>query len=173
MGILVPEAYGGAGADYLSYALAVEEIAKVDAGTAVTVSVHSMICSAILKLGSQEQKDRWLAATCRARRIAGFALTESDAGSDAVAFAPPQRDAATATYSTDASNGAAREATRASSWGCFVPAVPARAASARFSSTRKRRRQRRTRDGETRNPHEQHVRSCVRRRRRRIGCVVR
>jgi len=47
MGILVPEEYGGAGADYLSYALAIEELARVDAGTAVTVSVHSMICSAI------------------------------------------------------------------------------------------------------------------------------
>ena len=60
MGLLVPEAYGGAGADYVSYALAIEEIARVDAGAAVTVSVHSMICSAILKLGSEEQKRRWL-----------------------------------------------------------------------------------------------------------------
>lgn len=86
MGILVPEEYGGAGADYLSYALAVEEIAKVDAGTAVTVSVHSMICSAILKLGSQEQKDRWLPQLAAQDVIAGFALTECDAGSDAVAL---------------------------------------------------------------------------------------
>ena len=45
MGIIVPEEYGGAGADYVSYALAIEELARVDAGTAVTVSVHSMICS--------------------------------------------------------------------------------------------------------------------------------
>ena len=60
MGILVPEAYGGAGADYLSYALAIEELARVDAGTAVTISVHSMICSAILALGNAEQKERWL-----------------------------------------------------------------------------------------------------------------
>ena len=60
MGILVPEEYGGAEADYLSYALAIEELARVDAGTAVTVSVHSMICSAILKLGTKEQKERWL-----------------------------------------------------------------------------------------------------------------
>jgi alkylation response protein AidB-like acyl-CoA dehydrogenase len=86
MGILVPESYGGAGADYLSYALAVEAIAKVDAGTAVTVSVHSMICSAILKLGSEEQKDRWLSQLAADDVIAGFALTESDAGSDAVAL---------------------------------------------------------------------------------------
>ncbi|MBV9332879.1 MAG: acyl-CoA dehydrogenase family protein [Candidatus Eremiobacteraeota bacterium] len=86
MGILVPEIYGGAGADYLSYALAIEELARVDAGTAVTVSVHSMICSAILRLGTQEQKERWLPRLAAEDTIAGFALTESDAGSDAAAL---------------------------------------------------------------------------------------
>jgi alkylation response protein AidB-like acyl-CoA dehydrogenase len=86
MGILVPEEYGGAGADYLSYALAIEELARVDAGTAVTVSVHSMICSAIRKLGTQQQKERWLPPLATADVIAGFALTESDAGSDAAAI---------------------------------------------------------------------------------------
>ncbi len=86
MGILVPDEYGGAGADYLSYALAIEELARVDAGTAVTVSVHSMICSAVRALGSAEQKERWLPALATADVIAGFALTESDAGSDAGAL---------------------------------------------------------------------------------------
>jgi alkylation response protein AidB-like acyl-CoA dehydrogenase len=86
MGILVPEQYGGAGADYLSYALAIEELARVDAGTAVTVSVHSMICSAIRRLGSAQQKDRWLPRLATDDVIAGFALTESDAGSDAAAL---------------------------------------------------------------------------------------
>ena len=86
MGILVPEEFGGAGADYLSYALAIEELARVDAGTAVTVSVHSMICSAIGKLGTQRQKERWLPALASGDVIAGFALTESDAGSDAAAI---------------------------------------------------------------------------------------
>src|SRR5580698_10187633 len=86
MGILVPEAYGGAGAEYLSYALAIEELARVDAGTAVTVSVHSMICSAILKLGTKDQKERWLPLLATRDVLAGFALTESDAGSDAVAL---------------------------------------------------------------------------------------
>ncbi|HEV3092195.1 MAG TPA: acyl-CoA dehydrogenase family protein [Candidatus Cybelea sp.] len=86
MGILVPEAYGGAGADYLSYALAVEELARVDAGTAVTVSVHSMICTAILRLGSAAQRERWLPVLAAQDAIAGFALTESEAGSDAVAL---------------------------------------------------------------------------------------
>jgi alkylation response protein AidB-like acyl-CoA dehydrogenase len=86
MGILVPEEYGGAGADYLSYALAIEELARVDAGSAVTVSVHSMICSAILRLGTARQKERWLKALATGNVIAGFALTESDAGSDAAAI---------------------------------------------------------------------------------------
>ena len=86
LGILVPEEYGGAGADYLSYALAIEELARVDAGTAVTISVHSMICAAILKLGTTAQKDRWLNRLATGNVIAGFALTESDAGSDAAAL---------------------------------------------------------------------------------------
>jgi len=86
MGMLVPEEYGGAGADYLSYALAVEELARVDAGTAVTVSVHSMICSAIRRLGTTAQQERWLPQLATGDVLAGFALTESDAGSDAAAL---------------------------------------------------------------------------------------
>jgi len=86
MGILVPEEYGGGGADYVSYALAIQELARVDAGAAVTVSVHSMICAAILKLGSSEQKRRWLPALAGGNVLAGFALTEPDAGSDAAAI---------------------------------------------------------------------------------------
>jgi alkylation response protein AidB-like acyl-CoA dehydrogenase len=86
MGMLVPEAYGGVGADYLSYALAIEELAKVDAGTAVTVSVHSMMCGAIAKLGTEAQKTAWLPKFAGGDTIAGFALTEPDAGSDAAAI---------------------------------------------------------------------------------------
>jgi alkylation response protein AidB-like acyl-CoA dehydrogenase len=86
MGILVPEEYGGAGAEYLSYALAIEELARVDAGTAVTVSVHSMICSAICRLGTPQQKEFWLPQLASGDVLAGFALTESDAGSDAAAL---------------------------------------------------------------------------------------
>jgi alkylation response protein AidB-like acyl-CoA dehydrogenase len=86
MGILVPEEYGGAGSDYRSYSLAIEELARVDAGTAVTVSVHSMICSAIRKLGTADQRRRWLPPLATGDVIAGFALTESDAGSDAAAL---------------------------------------------------------------------------------------
>lgn len=83
MGIIVPEAYGGAGADYLSYAVVIEELARIDAGTAVTVSVHSMVCAATLKLGTETQKQHWLPKLSSGDGIAGFALTESDAGSDA------------------------------------------------------------------------------------------
>jgi len=86
MGMLVPEDYGGVGADYVSYALALEEIARVDAGTAVTISVHSMITSAILKLGTAQQKERWLPALAGENMIAGFGLTEPDAGSDAASI---------------------------------------------------------------------------------------
>ncbi|MBV8488928.1 MAG: acyl-CoA dehydrogenase family protein [Candidatus Eremiobacteraeota bacterium] len=86
MGIVVPEEYGGVGADYVSYALAIEELARVDAGTAVTVSVHSMICSALMRLGSDDQKRTWLPKLASEDAIAGFALTEPDAGSDAASL---------------------------------------------------------------------------------------
>jgi alkylation response protein AidB-like acyl-CoA dehydrogenase len=93
MGMLVPEKYGGVGADYVAYALAIEELARVDAGTAVTVSVHSMICNAIAQLGSEEQRDRWLERLATGDVIAGFGLTEPDAGSDAAALrATARRD---------------------------------------------------------------------------------
>ena len=86
MGMLVPEKYGGVAADYVAYAAAIEELAKVDAGTAVTVSVHSMICHAIAKLGSDVQRELWLEALATGDTIAGFGLTEPDAGSDAAAI---------------------------------------------------------------------------------------
>ncbi len=91
MGIVVPERYGGAGADYVSYALAVEELARVDAGTAVTLSVHAMIASAIARLGTEEQKERYLPRLAAGDVIAGFALTEPGAGSDAAALSSTAR----------------------------------------------------------------------------------
>jgi len=86
LGILVPEEYGGAGTDYVSFALAIEELARVDAGTAVTVSVHAMICSAILRLGTEEQKRRYLPKLASEDVLAAFAPTEPEAGSDVSAL---------------------------------------------------------------------------------------
>src|SRR5581483_6456411 len=86
MSILVPEEYGGVGADYVSYVFAIEEFARVDAGTAVTLSVHTMICNAILKTGTVEQRQHWLPKLATGNAISAFALTESDAGSDAAAI---------------------------------------------------------------------------------------
>jgi len=91
MGIIVPERYGGAGSDYISYALAIEELARIDAGTAVTLSVHAMIGSAILRLGNDEQKQKYLPPIASGETIAGFALTEPSAGSDATAIASTAR----------------------------------------------------------------------------------
>ncbi len=86
MGLPIAERYDGAGADYVSCALALEEIARVDAGTAVTMSVHYMIAAAIDRLGSDAQKERYLPQLAGGDAIAGFALTEPGAGSDAAAI---------------------------------------------------------------------------------------
>jgi alkylation response protein AidB-like acyl-CoA dehydrogenase len=86
MGLTIPERFGGAGADYVSYALALEELARVDAGTAVTLSVHLMIAAAIAKLGDSAQQERWLPQLASGAGLAGFALTEPDVGSDASAL---------------------------------------------------------------------------------------
>lgn len=94
MGMLVPEEYGGSAAGYGAYALAVEEIARADAGAAVTLSVHSMVCAAIERMGTDAQKRDWLPRLATENAIAGFALTESDAGSDAAHIrARARRDA--------------------------------------------------------------------------------
>ena len=83
MGMMVPEAYGGAGVDTVSYALALSEIAYACASTAVVMSVHNSICChAILNFGSEEQKQRWLPQMCTGQCIGAFALTEPHAGSD-------------------------------------------------------------------------------------------
>jgi len=84
MGIPVPEAYGGSGGDTVSYALAIEELARVDSSVAITVAAHTSLgIMPILLFGSEEQKLRWLPDLAAGQRLAAFGLTEPDAGSDA------------------------------------------------------------------------------------------
>ncbi len=84
MGIPIPEEYGGAGADTLSYAIAIEELTRVDSSFAITVAAHTSLGTMpILLFGTEEQKRRWLPDLGSGKRLAAFGLTESDAGSDA------------------------------------------------------------------------------------------
>jgi alkylation response protein AidB-like acyl-CoA dehydrogenase len=84
MGIPFPQEYGGAGADTLAYALAVEELARVDSSVAVTMCAHTSLGTAPIHLfGSEEQKREWLPRLCSGERLGAFGLTEPQAGSDA------------------------------------------------------------------------------------------
>jgi alkylation response protein AidB-like acyl-CoA dehydrogenase len=84
MGIPFPEQYGGGGADTLSYALAVEELARVDSSVCITLAAHTSLGTMPIHLwGSAEQKEEWLPALCAGERLAAFGLTEPEAGSDA------------------------------------------------------------------------------------------
>jgi short/branched chain acyl-CoA dehydrogenase len=84
MGIPFPEEYGGGGADTLSYALAVEELTRVDSSVAITMAAHISLGTMPIHLwGTREQKDEWLPELCRGRKLAAFGLTEPEAGSDA------------------------------------------------------------------------------------------
>ena len=83
MGIEVPEEYGGAGLDTLSYVLAVEEISKVDASHGVIMSVNnSLYCHGILKFGTEEQKQKFLKPVASGKAIGAYSLTEPMSGSD-------------------------------------------------------------------------------------------
>ena len=84
MGIFVPEEYGGAGMDVMSYSIATEEIAWGDASCSVVMSVNnSLVCEAILKLGSDEMKKNILTPLASGEELGCFCLTEPQAGSDA------------------------------------------------------------------------------------------
>ena len=84
MGVCVPEEYGGAGADFLSYILVLEELSRADAGVGVTVAVHtSAVTLPILAFGTDEQRARFVPPLARGEQIGAFALTEPEAGSDA------------------------------------------------------------------------------------------
>ena len=83
-GITVAPEYGGAGMDYLAYCIAVEEVARIDVSHAITVAAgNSLGIGPIASFGSEQQKQQWLPRLCNGEILASFALTESDAGSDA------------------------------------------------------------------------------------------
>ena len=87
MGACVPEEYGGAGADFLSYILVLEELSRADAGVGVTVAVHTSAATLpILAYGTDEQKSRFVPPLARGEQLGAFALTEAEAGSDAGAL---------------------------------------------------------------------------------------
>jgi alkylation response protein AidB-like acyl-CoA dehydrogenase len=87
MGMLVPESYDGAGADNLSYALALMEIAEGDGACSTIMSVHNSVgCMPLLRYGSEAQKERFLKPMARGEKLAAFCLTEPQAGSDASAL---------------------------------------------------------------------------------------
>ena len=82
-GIVVDEAYGGQGMDYLAYVIAVEEVARIDGSQAATVAAHNSLgIGPLYYYGSEEQKRRYLPAQCRGEALWAFGLTEPDAGSD-------------------------------------------------------------------------------------------
>jgi short-chain 2-methylacyl-CoA dehydrogenase len=84
MGMTIPEEYGGAGADTLSYAIAVEELTRVDSSVAITMAAHhSLGTLPIYYFGSEEQKREWLPDLAVGKKLAAFGLTEPEAGSDA------------------------------------------------------------------------------------------
>src|SRR5687767_15390963 len=84
MGLPIPEEYGGAGGDTVSYALAIEELTRVDSSVAITVAAHTSLGTMpILLFGSEEQKRSWLPDLASGRKLAAFGLTEPGAGSDA------------------------------------------------------------------------------------------
>jgi short/branched chain acyl-CoA dehydrogenase len=84
MGMTIPEEYGGAGADTVSYAIAVEELTRIDSSVAITVAAHhSLGTLPIFMFGNEEQKRQWLPELASGKKLAAYGLTESGAGSDA------------------------------------------------------------------------------------------
>ncbi len=103
LGAIVPQEYGGAGLDYTTYGLVVEEIGRGDSAMRTVVSVQtSLVCSAIVRWGTEEQKRRYLPKLCSGEWLGCFGLTEPDTGSDAA----NQRTRATRTGSGWVINGA-------------------------------------------------------------------
>src|SRR5215813_8291884 len=86
LGIAIPETYGGAGLDHVSYALAMEEVSRACATTGVIMSVNnSLVCDPIHRFGTEAQKQQWLVPLASGKLLGCFALSEPEAGSDAAA----------------------------------------------------------------------------------------
>jgi butyryl-CoA dehydrogenase len=86
LGIPFPEQYGGAGSDYLSYTIVVEELSRACAATGFTLECHtSLACYPLFKFGTEEQKKKYLVPLCKGEILGSFALTEPGAGTDAAA----------------------------------------------------------------------------------------
>jgi short-chain 2-methylacyl-CoA dehydrogenase len=84
MGLPIPEEYGGAGGDTVSYAIAIEELTRIDSSVAITVAAHTSLGTMPIYLfGNEEQKREWLPKLASGEGLAAFGLTEPDAGSDA------------------------------------------------------------------------------------------
>jgi butyryl-CoA dehydrogenase len=87
LGVIVPEQYGGSGFDFVSLAIAIEEISRACASTGVIVAVNNSLTTyPILEFGNEEQKKKYLPPLCRGEKIGAFALTEPNAGSDVAAL---------------------------------------------------------------------------------------
>jgi len=87
MGIPIPEEYGGAGGDTISYAIAIEELARASGSVAITCSAHtSLACMPIYLFGTEEQKRKYLVPLAKGEKIGAFGLTEPGAGSDAASI---------------------------------------------------------------------------------------
>ncbi len=84
LGLPIPEEYGGAGADYLSYAIAVEEVSRICGSTGITLAAHtSLACMPLVYFGTEEQKQKYLPQMASGEKLGAFGLTEPAAGSDA------------------------------------------------------------------------------------------
>src|SRR5437899_12436339 len=84
MGMTIPEEHGGGGSDTVSYAIAIEELTRIDSSVAITVAAHTSLGTMpIFLFGSEDQKREWLPQLASGQRLAAFGLTEPDAGSAA------------------------------------------------------------------------------------------
>src|SRR3989442_9540338 len=84
LGVTIPKAFGGAGCDYVSYALAIEAVARASATVAVVLSINnSLVAELIAHAGKGPQKERWLRTLTSGESVGAFALSEPDAGTDA------------------------------------------------------------------------------------------